>query len=146
MLTLETVEAHRNRFQARVEQTPEAFRGQGHAVGHHAPRVTAARDLGARLLQIRADEHFAAREDDQHIGGIDVGRDLLVEHLQKIAQRHVRHAGINPAVAAAMTARKVAAQRALPEKRIETVFAHLRSIQIGKNIEGQSFAKPQPAA
>ena len=46
---------------------------------------------------------------------VDMGRNLLVEHLQKISQRHVRHAGVHPAVAAAMAAREVAAQRALPE-------------------------------
>ena len=115
VFALETVEAHRNRFQPRVEQTAETFRGQGHAVGHHAPRVAAARDLGSCLFEVFAHQHFAAREDDQHVGGIDVGRHLLVEHLQKISQRHVRHAGVHPAVAAAMAAREVAAQRALPE-------------------------------
>ena len=135
VFALETVEAHRNRFQPRVEQTAETFRGQGHAVGHHAPRVAAARDLGARLLQVRADEHLAAREDDQHVGGIDVGRHLLVEHLQKISQRHVRHAGVHPAVAAAMAAREVAAQRTFPEERIEPVLGDSRGVKVGKNID-----------
>ena len=145
MFAFETVEAYRYGFQACIQQTPEPLRGQGHAVGHHAPRIAAARNLGAGLFEVPANQHFAAREDNQHIGGIDVRRNLLVEHLQEVGQRHIRNAGVHAAVAAAMAARKVAAQRTLPKERIETVLTHLRSIKIGKNIEGKSLAKPQPA-
>ena len=144
VLAFEAVEAHRHRPQAGIQQPSEPFGSQGHAIGHHAPRITAARDLGARLLQVRTHQHLTARKDDEHIGRVYVGRDLLVENFQEIGQWHVSHTGVHTAIAAAMTAREVAAQRTLPEKRIETVFTHRRSIQIGKDIEGQPFAKPQP--
>ena len=145
VLLLKPVEAYGHRPQPRLPQPPEAFGRQRQAVGHHAPRIAAAHDLAARLFEVLAHEHLAARKDDEHMGRIDMRRDLLVKHPEEIRQRHVRHAGIDAAVAAAMTASQIAAQRTLPEERIETVRRDLRGIQVRKDIEGQAFAQAQPA-
>ena len=143
---LESVEAHRNRPQPGTNQTVQPFRRQRQAVGHHPPRVAAAGDLRTDPFQIVAHEHLAAREDDEHPGGIDVRRHLLVQHPQEILRRHVLHAGIRAAVAPAMPACEVAPQRTLPEERIETVFAHLVRIETGEEFEGQPFARPDTAS
>lgn len=74
-----------------------------------------------------------------------MGRDLLIEHLQEIFERHVPHTGIHAAIAAAVAAREVAAQRTFPEERIEPVLGDGRGVKVGKNIEGQTLAQPQAA-
>ena len=146
VFAFEAVETDRNAAQSGVEQASQARFGQGHAVGDHAPRIAAAGDFGSGTLQIVAHQHLAARKDNQHLGGIDMGRDLLVEHLQEVFERHVGHTGVHAAVAAAVTARKVAAQRTLPKERREPVLGDRRSVEIGKDIEGQPFAQARTAA
>ena len=143
VLGLESVEAHGHGAQPGIEQAFETFGGQRHAVGHHAPRIAAARDLAARLFEVGAQEHLAARKDDKHLRRVDMRCHLLVEHPQKILERHIRNPRIDPAIAAAVTAREVTTQRTLPKERIKAVFSHRRGMQIGKNIESQAFAQPQ---
>ena len=128
----------------RIEQAAETPFGQGHAVGHHPPGIAPARHLAARLLQILAHQHLAARKDDQHLGGVDMRRNLLVEDLQKVGQGHVRNPGIDPAVAPAMAARKVATQRTLPEERIETMLAHLCVVEPREDPQRPSPANAEP--
>ena len=145
VLAFESVEADRHRAQAGPQQRLEPCGRQGHAVGDHSPRIAAPRDLGTCPLEVLAHEHLASRDDDQHIGRIDMRGNLLVEYTQEILDRHIRHTGIDATVAAAVAAREVAPQRTLPEERIETVFAHLGGIKVGEEIEGQAFAQPDAA-
>ncbi len=121
---LEAVETDRHRAQPRRHQRRQTLCGQRKAVGYHAPHISAARDLAAGAFQIVAHQHLAAREYQQNVARIDMGRDLLIEHTQKVVQRHIRLNDIRAAVAAAVAAGKVASERTLPKERRQLVTLH----------------------
>lgn len=146
MFLLEAVETHRHRAQAGIHQAAQPRVVEGHAVGHHTPRIAPAGHFGPRDLQIGPHEHLASRKDKQHAAGIDMGRDLLVQHPQEILQRHILHPRIDTAVAAAMTAGQITAKRTLPEECTQPVLPHLVGIQIGKQTQSDPFAQTGTAA
>lgn len=57
-------------------------------------------------------------------------RYLVVEHFQKIGQWHVRHLRIDATVAAAMSAREIAAQCAFPKKRVQPMFGNRCGVKV----------------
>ena len=107
MSILKAVETDRNGSQPRIHQTSQAVGVERQTVGHHPPGIAPAGNLPAGFLQIAAHEHLSAGKDQQNIFRAVVGRNLLIEHLQEIRQRHIRHAGIDPTVAAAVTASQI---------------------------------------
>lgn len=62
-----------------------------------------------------AHQRLAAGDNDKHPIGIGAEGNT-VEHTRKIGKRHVCHAHLCSAVAAAMTAMQIATLSALPEK------------------------------
>lgn len=114
---LESVDADRHRTQPRSHERGKTFARESQAVGDHTPHISATRDLLAGAFQIVAHEHLAAREYDKHLLRGDMRRDLLIEHMQEIVERHILLGNICPAVAAAMAARQITPQRALPKER-----------------------------
>ena len=129
---LEAVEAHGDAPQSGADQRFETFGGERQTVGDHSPRIAAARHFASGPFEVGPHEHLAARKDDEHRRRVRVRRDLLVQHAQEVVERHVPHPGIGAAVAAAVAAREVAAQRALPEERVEPVFGGHLAVKIGK--------------
>ena len=144
VLALEAVEADRDAPQTGVDEPLQTLLGEGQTVGDQAPRIAAAGDLAPGEFQILAQEDLAAGKNDQHGSGVDMRRDLLVEHAEEIVERHVLHAGVDAAIAAAMTAREVAPEGTLPKERIEPVLGDRGSVEIGKYIERQPLAEAQP--
>ena len=116
-----SVETHRHGVQSRPQERLEPPRVEGQSVGHQAPRIFAAVEFQTDSLQIAAYEHLTAREDHQHAVGIDVGRDLRIEHPEEIFGGHIGVQGFGTAIAAAMAACEVAAQRAFPKERTQFV-------------------------
>ena len=143
MSILKAVETDRNGSQPRIHQTSQAVGVERQTVGHHPPGIAPAGNLPAGFLQIAAHEHLSAGKDQQNIFRAVVGRNLLIEHLQEIRQRHVRHAGIDPTVAAAVTARQITTQRTLPKERTQLVFGDLLRIKIGKKAQPDTLAQPE---
>ena len=84
MLSLEAIQAQGQRAQSGRQQRLQSFFGQREAIAHHAPRIAPSQQLPTDLLQILAQEHLATRQDDQLRARIDMGRNLFVEHPQKI--------------------------------------------------------------
>ena len=146
VFALEAVQTDRNAPQSRVDQPAQAPFGQRHAVGDHPPRIAPACDFAAREFQVVAHQHLAPGKDNQHRRGVGMRRHLFVEHPQEIGHGHVFHPGVHPAVAAAMTARQIAPQRAFPKERIEPMLGDRRAVKVGKYVEGQPLAEPQPSS
>ena len=141
VLGLESVDRDGHRVQSRPEQSVEPLRRERHAVGDHPPRVFAVVERTADPFQVGAHEHLAAREDDHHAVRIDAGRDLAVEHAEKILGRHVLAVGRGRAVRTAVAAPEVAAQRTLPEERAQFVPLHRLAVKPAVEFQPQPFTQ-----
>ena len=141
VLGLESVDRDGHRVQSRREQSVEPLRRERHAVGDHPPRVFAVVERTADPFQVGAHEHLAAREDDHHAVRIDAGRDLAVEHAEKILGRHVLAVGRGRAVRTAVAAPEVAAQRTLPEERAQFVPLHRLAVKPAVEFQPQPFTQ-----
>ena len=90
--------------------------GQGQSVGHHAPWIAALLERTAYLCEVFSHEGFAAGDDDQHFVRIDVRRNLRIDDPKEIFCGHVGCLDGSNAIAAAMQAMHIAAERGLPEE------------------------------
>ena len=116
----EAVEANGERAQPRVHILGEAFRSHRKPVRDHAPGVAALLDFLAAFLEIGAHQRLAAGNHHDKVFRVDM-RFQRIEHLQKIFARHVGD-GVLHAVATAVLAVQIAAQRTLPKE----IFKRMR--------------------
>ena len=121
MLFPEAVEADGGSVDAASQQRVEAPAVEQDAVGDDAPGIFAVIERTAHLFEVPAHQWLAACQDDESGMGIDV-RGEGVNHTEEVGGRHVVDLGTDAAVAAAMQARRVAAQRTLPEKLTEPML------------------------
>ena len=105
-----------------MAQFVEAFGCEQQSVGHHAPRKATVEYFTSHDGEVVAEQGFAAGDDDENIVRIALAGNA-VENAQKVLARHVLHPCQLLAVAAAMAAMHVAAQRTLPEQLSERMAA-----------------------
>ena len=130
----EAVEADGGGVDAAGKQAVETPAVEQDAVGDHAPGVFALVEFFPDFLQVTPHERLAAGEDDERGMGIDV-RGEAVDYAQEIGSGHVLELGTDAAVAATMQARRVAAQRAFPEKLPEPVLRDPFVLEFGEEFE-----------
>ena len=119
VVCFETIEADCERAQPCVQEAGVAFGSHCKSVRDHAPGVAAFFDFLAAFFEVGAHERFAAGNHDDKVFGVDV-RGELVEHAHEVFAGHVGD-GVLDAVATAVQAVQVAAERAFPEKVSERV-------------------------
>ena len=134
---VEAVEAHGDAVHAASHKACQALLVEQVAVGNHAPGVAAAVELQTHLFDIGTQQRLAAGKDDKSLVGVYVRRDA-VDNPEEVGGRHVAHSRLLTAVAAAVAAVHVAAQRALPEERPQLVDADAVVAQLAVEL------KPQP--
>ena len=121
-MLLEAIERHRDRVQARTDERVEALARESHTVGNHTPRVATTVEVDAYLFEVLAHKHLAARQDYKHLVGVYVGCYLIVEYTKKILGGHIAQRCIDAAVATAVAALQVTAQRTLPKEGVERML------------------------
>ena len=112
---LQAVETDGDAVQAGIDKRTETLRCEIESVAHHPPGEAPLVDATATELQIVAHQRFATRYDDEHLVRI-AATCHAVEHAEEVLARHVLLFVLHLAVAAAMAAMQVAAQRTLPEE------------------------------
>ena len=108
------VEADGECAETRIQELGESFGRERETVGDHAPRVAAGLDVVAAFFEVGTHQGLASGNYHGEVGGVDM-RSKPVEYLHEVFAGHVRD-GIGDAVAAAVLAMQVAAQRAFPEE------------------------------
>ena len=126
---LKAIEAHRHRAQARINKRLQTLTREAHAISHHAPHIASLRHLASRLLEVFAHKHLTTREDDKHLSRVNIGRHLLVQHLQEVGKGHISLRGIYTAVTTAVTALQITTKRTLPKECTQLVTLHNTIIQ-----------------
>lgn len=137
----EPVERDGDRMEPRAQQRIEAPGVERHAVRNHAPRIFAPVELASDPFEVAAHEHLAAREDDEHLVRVDMGRDLRIEHTEEVRGGHIRRSGLRAAVASAVPAGEVAAQRAFPEERTQFVAGDAVVLETSVQLQSDSPAE-----
>ena len=137
MVVLKAVEADGGAVHAAAKQTLEALGRETHAVGHHAPGEALVVDSPSALLKVGAHERLAAGDDDEDLVGIrPLGH--LVEDAQEILLGHVGRLGLHLAVASAMLAMEVAAQRTLPEELAQRMLGDEVILQLARRLQSDA--------
>jgi hypothetical protein len=95
--------------------------GQGKSVGYHAPWIATLLEGTAYVCKVFAHEGFTAGNDDQHFVWIDMRRNLRIDDPKEIFCGHVGCLDGSNAIAAAMQAMHIAAERGLPEELSQRV-------------------------
>ena len=119
VVCFKAVKTDGKRAQPCVQEARVAFGSHRKSVRDHAPGVAAFLDFLAAFFEVRAHQRFAAGYDHDKVLRVDV-RSELVEHVHKVFAGHVGD-GVLDAVATAVQAMQVAAERAFPEKVREWV-------------------------
>ena len=119
VVCFKAVKADGKRAQPCLQEARVAFGSHRKTVRDHAPGVAAFLDFLAAFFEVRAHQRFAAGYDHDKVLRVDV-RGELVEHGHKVFAGHVGD-GVLDAVATAVQAMQVAAERAFPEKVREWV-------------------------
>ncbi len=138
----EPVQAHGRAAQPARDEAVQALFRQGEAVGDHPPGEALVVDGAAAGFEVGAHQRLAARHDHEH-GMRGAAAVDAVQHAQEVRKGHVRGLGDGLAVAAAVAAGEVAAQRALPEKLLQRVLPPDVALQRTVDFERQPVAQIQ---
>ena len=133
-------------MQSCTQQTLETFGRECQRISNYSPRVASSVEFQTRTLQIFAHKHLATRNDDHHLVRIDVRCDLLIDHAQKILQRHIGHGRLGATIATAVAAVEVTTQRALPEERAQRVLLDVVLVELCEELQAESFAQTESAS
>ena len=137
MVLLQAVQADGGAAHAGGQQAPEALLREREAVGDHAPGEALLVDAPSARLQVGTHQRLPARDDHEDGVGLAPGVDA-VQHAQEILAGHVGRRRHGLAVAAAVAAREVAAQRALPEELLQRMVPQDVAPEGPVDVQGQA--------
>jgi hypothetical protein len=104
---------------AGIDKFTEAFFGESKSVGDHTPGIAALHEGATDISQVLAHQGFATGDDDEHLMGIYMRRDLGVDDVEEVFGRHVRRLDGGDAIASAMQTMHIAAKGGLPEELLK---------------------------
>ena len=142
VLVLQPVKADRHRADASPEKPLPSTGRQVEAVGHHPPGESLLTDGCTAVFKVLSHQRLPTSDDDAHLVGISFPGDG-VEHTQEVLLGHVLARRLHLAVAAAVTAFQVAAQRTLPEELPQGVLLDEDGLLLPPKLEGNLLPKRQ---
>ena len=139
VLFLESVQTDGSRVHAGTDEAFQPFGSKEQSVCHHAPRESFFVNGSSAFFQIFAHQRFASGQDDEYLVRVGVCG-YIVQHPQEIFFRHVLVAGYLFAIASAMAAMQVTAQRAFPEQLPQRMFLDKVVGKLPVDFQPQAFA------
>jgi hypothetical protein len=121
MVVGKTIETYRHGTQTVTHKFGKFFIGKQHSVCHHSPDESAFGYGTTALGNVGTHKRLATSSYHHDVVRGNVGF-YIIEHFQKIVERHVLLLRNYTAIASAVTAVEITAQSAFPEKLVQMMF------------------------